>query len=266
MHAWSRITERLSYARRISTLAPGRLGAAWLVLVATLMPLKGRLPRRLSGAAFPVWIAFAGGRRRVLIADWSELFVLGDVFLDEQYSVESATPPDTIVDLGANIGASALWFHLRFPQARILAFEPDPRSFARLRANTGDIAEVSVHQFAACRATGPVRFRVAEESWASSLAAEGNGPTISVSGLSLADLMDRFALTRIDLLKLDIEGAEYDVLEGFDRHEVLGEVIGELHALPGGAPHQRMTAALPGFTVEERGDGPDTLFHARRSG
>src|ERR1035437_506222 len=58
-----------------------------------------------------------------------------DIFLKGQYEFTPDNDSPIIVDCGGNIGMSVAWFHLRYPQARITVFEPDPTSATILRRN-----------------------------------------------------------------------------------------------------------------------------------
>ncbi len=72
---------------------------------------------------------------RIAVSDVSELETIRDVFVEEDYRLEVAEPVRTVVDLGSHIGASVVWFHAVYPQARIIAVEPHPVTFRRLQHN-----------------------------------------------------------------------------------------------------------------------------------
>ena len=81
-----------------------------------------------------------------------------------------------IVDLGSHIGTSILFFRVRHPGAEIHGFEPDPRTFARLRANVGALPGVTIDPRAASGSGGRATFHSAGNSLASSLIADAGGP------------------------------------------------------------------------------------------
>ena len=72
--------------------------------------------------------------------------VVTDVFQGREYP--RCLPPDldvhTIVDIGANVGAAAIWFHHAYPNARIFCYEPSPFVFELLRANVLEINTIDV--------------------------------------------------------------------------------------------------------------------------
>jgi hypothetical protein len=62
----------------------------------------------------------------------SALFLLHEIFVNAEYDFEAGAPDPCIIDCGANIGMSILFFKARYPDASILAFEPDALSFSSL--------------------------------------------------------------------------------------------------------------------------------------
>src|SRR4051812_17376934 len=61
-----------------------------------------------------------------------------------EYFLPPRLQPEVILDIGSNIGASILYFHQRFPAARIIGFEPHPETFAILQKNVAGLESVSV--------------------------------------------------------------------------------------------------------------------------
>jgi FkbM family methyltransferase len=168
----------------------------------------------------------------------------------------------TIVDVGANVGASTLWLTRRAPESRIVAVEPNPDAFRRLEHNVAlNRLEERVELVpAAIGGDTGVRYLTLEAH--SSLLAKvttksGNGSPI-VTQLSLADLLQHTSVTSLDLLKLDCEGSEYDILLAAD-HETLRRVaaiVGEYHPVPDHAPGDIARHLLDeGFRCRVRG-GP----------
>ena len=114
-----------------------------------------------------------------------------------------------IVDCGANIGLSALWFAHRFPDAIVVAVEPEPDNFALLTRNAAPYPNIR-----------PVRAAISDRltrvslanggidpwSWATTEQADGVCETTTVADL-LAGIADASPL----IMKIDIEGAEVDL-------------------------------------------------------
>jgi FkbM family methyltransferase len=136
-----------------------------------------------------------------------------DIFVEQSLAFESANPAPRILDCGANIGLASLFYKRRYPAARITAFEADPLIAALLSHNlhANGAGDVEVVPAAVWTAAGEVAFD-AEGADAGAVVLNGTSSikaSVLVSAVRLADWLQR---ERIDLLKLDIEGAEVAVL------------------------------------------------------
>lgn len=129
------------------------------------------------------------------------------IFQEEHYRFESAREAPFIVDCGANIGLATLYWKSLYPAAEILAFEPDPLIAAILRRNIGTagVSRVEIREAAIWISAGLQNFHQ-QGAGAGRL---GEGQTL----VETVRLLDVLKDKRVDVLKLDIEGAEVDVLE-----------------------------------------------------
>jgi len=158
----------------------------------------------------PIQITFKD--RPLFLADAdSFLGAYKEIFLDQVYAFSSSTDEPVIVDCGANIGLATIFFKLLYPRSRVLAIEADPKIVELLRKNIAsfDFRDVEVIHAAVWNTDAPVAFAV--EGGASGHIA---APTeFSASTIVPAWRLKGRLQEKIDFLKLDIEGAEYDVLE-----------------------------------------------------
>jgi FkbM family methyltransferase len=129
--------------------------------------------------------------------------------------------PKVIYDLGANVGVSSLFFTSLYPKATIYGFEPLPENFEVCLLNYRGIANKSqVFPWAIGSKTGQATFDCKNDSRGGRLETAHHDPNlqttsrIQVKIISVADLIDKEALPVPDFLKIDVEGAEYDVLQG----------------------------------------------------
>ncbi len=146
----------------------------------------------------------------------------GDVFLQVFVVREYDSPHlpksvSTIVDLGANIGLAAVYFALRYPGARIFSVEPDAENFAILTQNVEPFGyRIRSRQGAAWYEDGDVNITNRDETGAE-LGAWGiqveelQCSTDRVSAYHLNTLFDLADFPIVDLLKIDIEGAELEI-------------------------------------------------------
>lgn len=129
--------------------------------------------------------------------------------------------PGVLVDIGAHDGAFTLPF-AGLPDSAVVAFEPLPAAFARLRAAVGGWAQVTLHACAlgdregAVRLALPVLDGVAQEQWASiAKGYAGMDARVAEVGFEVPlRTLDGFGLEGVTAIKLDAEGAEYAVLRG----------------------------------------------------
>jgi FkbM family methyltransferase len=147
------------------------------------------------------------------ISDLSELKIIREVFFGSEYLAPNDVEPEIIVDLGSNAGFSVLFFKSVYPSARIVAVEPHAGTFQRLRLNTSHLDGVDLVNAAVTDHNGEVTLFSGRESWAAALmpSADRRAETV-IRAVTLQRIIDELDLPRIDLLKMDIEGAEHQVL------------------------------------------------------
>ena len=145
-----------------------------------------------------------------------DVLVLDEIFSQREYefprpverALEAAGRPLAVADLGANIGLFGAWVLSRFPDARIVAFEPDPANAAvharTIEANGRPTSWILVKGFAA-GAPGTAHFR--SGAFATSGAAREGQASIEVRAVDVFQY-----LAEIDFLKIDIEGGEWQIL------------------------------------------------------
>lgn len=141
-------------------------------------------------------------------------YLYREVFVDTCYNFRCSTPEPVILDCGSNIGMAMLFFKKIHPKAQITCFEPDPRTFAVLSKNVSQnrLSGIDLHCCALTGVDGETSFYHSDEEVGSLLMSTHSerlsGTQIQVPSRALSS----FIKTDVDLLKLDIEGAEYPVL------------------------------------------------------
>ncbi|KAF5308403.1 hypothetical protein FQR65_LT18160 [Abscondita terminalis] len=142
-----------------------------------------------------------------------------ELYVEEIYKFESLKAQPVIIDCGANIGLSCMYFKSIFPKALIKAFEADPQIAMLLKNNLqrNNFSDIEVINKAVWIHNDGVKF-IQDGADGGFLNAIGN--SIEIPSLSLKNYLKNFVI--IDLLKIDIEGAEYEVLK--DCNEELSRV------------------------------------------
>ncbi len=153
-----------------------------------------------------------------------------EIFEKEVYDFSPRSNSPRIVDCGANIGLSVIFFKQSFPSARITAFEPDPCIFAALQSNVESFGykDVELRCEAVWTSCGEMDF-LPEGGYSGHLVETGDGAH-PVPTVRLRDIL----IEPIDLLKLDIEGAETEVLRDCaDRLDMVHRLFVEYHSREG---------------------------------
>lgn len=171
--------------------------------------------------------------------DDSDIRVFKQIFVDNEYdSLNLPETAKTIIDLGANIGLSALFFIKKFPTSHIVAVEPDAVNFSIMEKNLEKFSKsISFLQAAIWPTDGEVSL-VEEDDDHASLGAWGyrtkasNGNSgFSVKAVTIPTIMKQYGMDFVDILKVDIEGAEYELFEKNyeDWIDKVGLIIIETH-------------------------------------
>lgn len=134
-----------------------------------------------------------------------------EIFKDEVYRFDTNSKAPYIIDCGANMGLSIIYFKRLYPNAKIIAFEADPNIYELCRYNIEQFQfkDVEIINAAVWTSEGTMSFR-ANDSLGGKLENSIEYSTQSVSVKTLT-LLPYLAET-VDFLKIDIEGAEVDVL------------------------------------------------------
>jgi len=132
----------------------------------------------------------------------------------ELYSPTENMNIKTIVDLGANIGTESIRFSKLYPEARIIAVEAEKRNFEQLQKNISSFQKIEVSHTAIWGEKCKLKL-VSEtvdcQGW--HLEAVSANQDYDMLGQTFQDLMQSFKVSSIDVLKIDIEGAEMELFE-----------------------------------------------------
>ncbi len=186
-----------------------------------------------------------------------------EIFFREEYAV-SVTNPIVIIDAGANIGFTSLFFAKQHPSATIFSLEPDKENFNYLKRNSINTPRIKPIQAALWNKEGTievvdkgygVRGYIVEDS------PSINSPT-SMNSTTLVALIQRYNLTAIDILKIDIEGSEKEVFSvETDKWLPLTKcLIIELHDRMKSGCSQAVFSALANYNFECSIRGENLVF------
>jgi FkbM family methyltransferase len=165
---------------------------------------------------YPFHVPLTGGGSLTL-ASSAEVRVFWQIFVHGSYALPERCR--TILDCGANVGIFSIWAARRQPHTRIVALEPFPPTFAALDANIRDngLADrVRCVQVGLAAAPGERLIRTAGDSpnrqVVLSETSDSPNETIAIQCVDLVACLRQHGLEDLDLLKMDIEGSEWEVL------------------------------------------------------
>jgi FkbM family methyltransferase len=189
---------------------------ALLVGMLKLPQFPDCLFRYLSGCGrypFQAFVRTPTGLIGITLYSHSDMLTLNEIFCRGDY----ACPRDTrvVVDIGSNIGISALYFLTRNPATRCYLFEPVPRNVERLKANLEPFRDrYSILQLAIGDSTGILDFGINPDGRHCGLLVAGE-EHIEVKCQEINEALSEILQkeTQIDVLKVDIEGDEYQVVK-----------------------------------------------------
>lgn len=159
--------------------------------------------------------------------------------LPAEYAHAPLRRPQVIFDIGGNIGVTAMLLSQAYPEAHVYSFEPLPENAELLRFNTRGLANVT-----------PVPYALGSRSGLLTYERSGDDRNFGGGGffgsqqdpqrlaeapvVAVGDALEELGIARIDLIKIDTEGAEHDVLTSIPEHvlENVSLIVGELHNKP----------------------------------
>ena len=145
--------------------------------------------------------------------------VLDNVFNQEYHTTNelfSNKKNPVILDLGSNIGCTIIDFKLRYPDAIVYGYEMDIDNYDLAMANCRRFSNVHLFNKAVWIKKDRIVYKKNNQPDAYSITNEQNNLSLSVASLSIGDIIQENNIASIDYLKMDIEGAELNILNGED--------------------------------------------------
>ena len=157
---------------------------------------------RIDSLRYPVWLR----------PNTSDVTTFKHIFVHGDYKFDINPEPQTIIDAGANIGLASVYFTNKYPQARIIAIELAPSNFEQLLKNTGNYANIKAVNAGLWHRNETLKFKEEGVSpWGYKVENEIEEECISVPGITMDEIIEKHNINLIDILKVDIEGAEVEL-------------------------------------------------------
>jgi FkbM family methyltransferase len=179
------------------------------------------------------------------------------VLLGREYEFDLPFSPRFIVDAGANIGMTSLYFAHRFPRAKVIAVEAEASNFDVLTRNVRPYPSILAIHAALWSRDGEIS--ISELDITSGHGGEWaffahEGPGVKVRAITMPTLMKENRIPCVDLLKVDIEGAEKEVFEACDWMRNIRCLMIELHDRFKPGCSEAVNSAAQGYSRIRRGE------------
>jgi|SRR6185437_6410384 len=187
------------------------------------------------------------------------------VLLHGKYAFDPQFSPKTILDAGANIGMASIYFTQRYPDAKIIAVEPEPSNFALLCRNVKPYPAITPVHSALWNRDGEISVVAPEPGKMPRGTGEyitREGPGTLVRAVTMNTLMKEMGISTIDLVKIDIEGAEREVFEDCRWLNATRCLMIEVHDHIRPGCTAAVQSAMQPFECSRRGE---ILFYRRKS-
>ena len=237
-----------------------------------LFHYRGRLEDRLN---LPYHVdliqANLGNKKISFPLSFPYASVAKGILLEQEYSLKKVLSfePQTILDLGANIGLGSLHLSYQFPQAKFVCVEPDPRNLSLLK-QTINLNQIPAKIFdcAVGATTGEFKLRFDRNPTCSALETSPMhqlAKTVTVEVKTIPDILQQTDWEAIDLLKIDIEGVEDELLSINNSWlKKVKAIILEIH--PNTSPEKILSYLKPyGFNLQRHRQGREPVYLATKS-
>ena len=159
-----------------------------------------------------------------VVDNMSFLWQFHDIFVKEVYRFKSDVEDPVIIDCGSNIGLSVIYFKKLYPKAKIIAFEADPNIYQIQLENLKRFENIELKNKAIWIDNKGVQMHP-NQADGGYVSQEGK---VHVKSERLKDVLNN--QKKIDLLKLDVEGAEFDLIEDCREHlSIVKKLFVEIH-------------------------------------
>jgi FkbM family methyltransferase len=190
----------------------------------------------------------------------SDVKAYEQVIYEKEYEIALSRPPSVIIDAGANIGLASIYFSNRYPNAKVISVEPEKSNFGLLKKNTAPYPNIIPIQAALWKENGIIElvdpgsghwgFQTTDSS------SIGFRKIHKIQGMTVDKIMIDHGINYIDILKIDIEGAEKEIFENASPWlDKIGVIVIELHERLKEGCNQSVYSATNQFKTKfHRGD------------
>lgn len=141
----------------------------------------------------------------------SDPYIFKEIFLEKEYDLALKNKPNLIVDVGANVGYASIFFACKYPEAEIIAVEPEQGNFAILKRNIEPYSNIQAIKSGVWSKSGYLKIENPQDAECAFQFKYTEESTGNIKCLTIGDILNTSNYNYIDLLKIDIEGAEKEL-------------------------------------------------------
>jgi FkbM family methyltransferase len=186
--------------------------------------------------------------------DTTDIHAFEQVFISKDYEFEVPEnfSPGLIIDGGANVGYSSIWFANRFPSSHLICVEPDESNFNFLKENMKPYTNIDLIKAALWHEKGDLEIVTHDREgnwlghWGIQVKQSDESSASTIKATTINDIWENSDYEHIDILKLDVEGAEKEIFSANFEHWLnkTNIIILEIHERLKSECSQKVLAAL----------------------
>ena len=156
------------------------------------------------------------------------IYLLNEIFLNNEYYFFSNKKSPLIIDCGSNIGISILYFKHLYPDCEIIAFEANPYIFEVLQKNiyNNNLKNVKINNLALSNSKSELKFYINESNYGTLTGSinsnRGGKKELNINSDKLSNYIKN--IETIDLVKMDVEGAEFNIINDLFNENLITKV------------------------------------------
>lgn len=154
------------------------------------------------------------------------------ILFNKEYNINFKEEPKIIIDLGANIGLSSIFFLNKFPESKVIAVEPEKSNYEMLVKNISNYSNAILYNKGIWNKNATLKIKDnGNGKWGFSVFEVLEKDENTIDAISISEIIKQNNIKQIDILKIDIEGAEIELFsENFDMWlSITKLIIIELH-------------------------------------
>ena len=150
-----------------------------------------------------------------LRSNTTDIFVFEEVFINNEYKQDFKGKIESIFDCGAYIGLTSIYFSMLYPTSKIIAIEPNKENFELLKLNTKNYSNIEIINSAIwnSKVLYELDDSMATGEWGYMVKKKTSESKKGLETITMDEIIEKYHIKTIDILKLDIEGSEKDLFE-----------------------------------------------------